>query len=222
MTAIPAALRKLDQWVCWQAERRNGKVTKVPYQINGSLAASDKPSTWTTFENALAAAELFDGIGIVLTADDPLTGGDLDDCLTDNGELHPEALRIVEALDSYTEWSPSGHGVRLFVEAAQPAGGCKTGKTPWGGKLEIYDRGRFLTVTGDRLPRTPASIRKRQDQLARVHAEFFPARSWKGGRPEHERDERALRSAEKLLEDHPRLEEIAKRKGRSPGDGSAS
>ena len=203
------------------AERRNGKVTKVPYQINGNLAASDKPSTWTSFENALAASELFDGVGFVFTADDPFCGTDIDDALVD-GQLHPDAIRIVEALGSYAEWSPSRDGVHVIAQATKPAGACKTGKTPWGGKLEMYDRGRFFTVTGDRLPRVPRSVAERQEQLARVHAEFFPAHRKRERRGDDHRDSHAARSVEKLLEAHPRLEQIARRKGKQPGDGSAS
>jgi hypothetical protein len=29
--SIPDELKELDQWVCWRIEKRNSKLTKVPY-----------------------------------------------------------------------------------------------------------------------------------------------------------------------------------------------
>jgi putative DNA primase/helicase len=46
-------------------------------------------------------------------------------------------------------------------------------RTLEGGALEIYDRSRFLTVTGHRLKSAPASIMQRQRVLDAVMREFF-------------------------------------------------
>lgn len=79
---------------------------------------------------------IFANLGIV--------GVDLDDCLSDAGELEPWAAEIVERLGSYSEISPSGKGLRIFVNGRLPhnALGRKSGK------LEIYCGKRYLTVTG--------------------------------------------------------------------------
>ena len=151
--AIPTELRERDQRVVWRLERRrDGKPTKVPYRADGAgRADSTDPTTWSTFEEAVAGAEELgaDGIGYVFSADDPFTGIDLDDCL-DGDRLHPAAAEIVRLLDSYTEISPSRTGVKVIVRGSKYGNTrCRTSNTPWGGRLEIYDRDRYFTITGD-------------------------------------------------------------------------
>jgi primase-polymerase (primpol)-like protein len=44
----PAGMKTLRQWVCWRAEERDGKRTKIPYSpggLPGTRARSDDPST---------------------------------------------------------------------------------------------------------------------------------------------------------------------------------
>ena len=82
--AIPSELRTLNQWVCWHYEDRNGKATKPPIDAksNGKLvyAKSNDPSTWADFETAVATTTRLklQGVGLNLSADDGLTGLDLD------------------------------------------------------------------------------------------------------------------------------------------------
>src|SRR5690606_22242295 len=99
---------------------RGGKRTKMPIAADtGKAASSTDPSTWTTFDEALAATRRFAsiaGVGFVFTADDPFCGVDLDECIVD-GKVVPEARRIIDSLSTYTEVSPSGLGVKLIAEA---------------------------------------------------------------------------------------------------------
>jgi putative DNA primase/helicase len=146
--AIPSELRELNQWVLWRYEERDGKPTKVPYQpaSPNRKASTTDPSTWGTFEDAIAAEA--EGVGFVFTPDDPFAGVDLDDCVTD-GVIHPDALALVRQLDSYTELNPSGTGLHVILRARIPDGGPnRTSKTPWGGVFENYDRDRFFCMTG--------------------------------------------------------------------------
>ena len=79
----------------------------------------------------------------MLSPDDPFVGIDLDHCL-DPVTGHPshEAEAMVRQLASYTEISPSGTGLRIFVRGSLPPTGRKKG---W---IEMYTESRFLTVTG--------------------------------------------------------------------------
>jgi putative DNA primase/helicase len=111
-SAIPLELRQRPQWVLWKYENRNGKPTKVPYAVNGDYAKVNEPSTWATFDEALATGQ---GVGFVFTPEDPYTGIDLDHVRDpETGLVSPEAWDIVRALDSYTEWSVSGTGLHIL------------------------------------------------------------------------------------------------------------
>jgi putative DNA primase/helicase len=128
---MPTELTVLHRWVGWRYEYRDGangrpgKWTKVPRNCRtGAAASSTEEGTWSTFEEAVAAYERggLDGIGITLAP--PLVGVDLDHVLDrETGAIVvPEAARIVQALESYTERSPGGDGLRIFVFGALPTG----------------------------------------------------------------------------------------------------
>jgi primase-polymerase (primpol)-like protein len=170
--SVPTELTAVAQWLTWRREKRAAKPTKVPYSaITRALASTTDHSTWATFEEAVATwrAGGFDGIGFVFSETDPYCGVDLDDCLDSAGELDARARRIVERLATYTEVSPSGRGVKLFVRGTLPSGRRRRGN------VEIYDRGRYFTVTGRHLSGTPTTIEERQRELEALHVEIFTA-----------------------------------------------
>ena len=80
----------------------------------------------------------------------------------------PWARAIVVAMNSYTERSPSGHGLRIFLRGTLPPGRRKAGD------IEMYDGGRYLTLTGQHVPGTPTTIEDRTAALAALHAQTFP------------------------------------------------
>lgn len=169
---LPAALAELSaraQWVVWRREPRDGKPTKVPYNARtGALASSTDRATWSTYEEARGRAWQFDGVGYVLSADDPYVGIDLDHCRdAASGELAEWARIIVDSLASYTEVSPSNEGLRVFVRAALPPHGRRKGA------LEMYAQARFLTITGAHLVGTPTTIEERQHAIDVLHARTF-------------------------------------------------
>jgi hypothetical protein len=172
VSVIPAELRDRPQWVCWRYETRDGKPTKVPYTPTGSPASSTDASTWFDFVTCSTVAG-FDGVGYVFAPDDPYTGVDFDDCL-DGDRLDPHVATHLLTLDSYTEISPSGRGVKTIVRAAKTTDRCRTSKTPWGGEFEVYDRDRFFAITGRHLRGTPTTIEPRQTELEHVLRHAFP------------------------------------------------
>ena len=164
-------MKDLAQWINWRYEERDGKVTKVPIcPHTGELAAVDRPETWGTYQEAVQAAREhgYDGVGFVFTEEDPYTGIDLDKCRSpETGEIEQWATELIEQLNSYTELSPSGTGVHVLVQANLPPGGRHKGQ------VEMYDRGRFLTVTGQHLPGTPKKIVERQAEVEGLHSKIF-------------------------------------------------
>lgn len=166
---IPTELKIIHHWLLWRLETRDGKPTKTPYQATGAPARVNDKSTWTAFETALAAYLKggFSGLGFALDPALRIVGVDLDKCLNpETGELDPEAARIVEMLPTYCEVSPSGHGLRLFGFGSLPQGGRRKGP------VEMYEAGRYLTVTGCRF-NGHSSLAEITPELAEVHARIF-------------------------------------------------
>lgn len=173
-TQIPAVLKAVEQWVCWRTEKRDGTPTKVPIDpMTGGYASVTRPGTWTDCATALAyyrASKAVDGVGFVFTAEDPYAGVDLDACRDPNtGEVVNWAIEVLQQLESYTEWSPSGTGAHVIVEATVPSGGNRKGS------VEMYDAERFFTVTGDRVPGAPTTVEARGEALRAIHAEYIAA-----------------------------------------------
>jgi putative DNA primase/helicase len=175
---VPRCLRDLPQWVLWKLAERGGKPTKVPMSAtNGWAASSTDPSTWSTYQQASARAmgsKTYQGVGFVFTEGDPFCGIDLDDCIVD-GRLTPQAKAIVDDFGTYTEVSPSGKGVKLFMRGRKPShAGCATTKIEGMARIEVYDSGRFFTVTGMRLDATPGEIVDCQRQLDELCERLWP------------------------------------------------
>jgi putative DNA primase/helicase len=170
---IPDYFRARPQWVCWKREERDGKSTKVPYQTNGEPASTTDPSTWTSMLFAAAAyiEKRCDGIGYVISADEQIVAVDLDHVINVVDELEPAAAEIVQALDSYTEISPSGEGVHVYAFGTKPGNRCKANVGKFA--AEMYDGVRYLTFTGWHVEGTPTTVEHRGDQIAQLYARLF-------------------------------------------------
>lgn len=168
--AIPVELRERPQWVTWRRELREGKTTKAPWSADGSRRAScDDPATWGAFGVATAAVEArrAAGIGFQITGQDPYVGIDLDHCIDAEGNVEAWAGEILVRLDSYTEVTPSGCGLHIWVRGRLP--GDRRRKDG----IEMYDRDRYLTVTGDVVQEASQSIEDRQAELEEIYREIF-------------------------------------------------
>jgi len=171
---IPTDLRQFGQWVVWRYGKprsSNGKPPKEPIDPRtGALADPTDPASWRSFAEAMAVyrAGGYAGIGVVLSANDPFTALDLDNCRNpDTGQIAAWAQQIIDALQSYSEVSPSGTGVRVMVAGKKPGGRCRRGS------VEMYDQDRYVTMTGHHLAGTPESIESRQQELEAVHREYL-------------------------------------------------
>jgi hypothetical protein len=200
----PVCLRGCRQWVAWKYVVRDGRQTKAPVNPHtGGLASSKDPATWGSFEEALAAwkrAPDLAGVGFVFTPDDPYCGIDIDNCRDPlNGYLQPWAMQVVKQLSSYTEVSPSGKGVKIFLKASKPGTKCRTAYHD--GEVEIYDRGRYFTVTGMRLTDMPTDVQMRQEELDVVYREILGNDGDKEQIPERAIAAQASAASEPLTDD---------------------
>ena len=164
---IPAELRASKNWVCFMLldNPEKGKPDKVP--INPSSlwgARPNAPTTWGTFQDAAAqigktgrckrpdpkdanqkitVSGAIAGVGYMFN-NAGIVGVDFDHCIDPNtGELNPWAASWVERFGSYTEISPSGTGLHILCKGNLPG---KAVKLP---QAEMYDKGRYFTVTGN-------------------------------------------------------------------------
>lgn len=210
---VPQELRDRPQWVVWRyaLTKDKSKWTKVPHQalIPGRKASSTDPKTWATFEEAERAFYAFrearerdriDGIGFVFSKDDPYCGVDLDHSLHPGGGCKHWTHAYLDDLNSYTECSPSGTGVKVIVRGVLPSeGNKKTGIDGDGGAVEMYDRGRFFTITAERFDRWSKGIEDRADVVNRMHAELFPPKPKPEPKPKPVRKTDALPGDDELV-----------------------
>ena len=170
--SVPSALKELPNWVRWKQVLRDGKPTKEPYSVSGLHAKTDNSSTWDEIDAVCDGDWPLNGtsgLGFVLSESDPFTGIDLDKCRNpQTGEITDEACRIIKLLNSWTEISPSGCGCHVWVRGSLKPGGRRRK-----GCVEMYDSGRYLTVTGNHLAGTPLQIHERQAQLDQLQTEIF-------------------------------------------------
>lgn len=174
---IPEELQERDRWVCWEYEWRGDEWTKVPKNPNsGTNASSDDADTWGSFADAIEYHEFegttTDGIGFMLHDAGDVVGVDLDDCRDpDTAEIEPWAAEVIEQSDTYAEASPSGTGGHLLGIGSLPEGGNRGDIEDAEGHIEMYETGRYLTVTGHKLDASPAEINNVDDDIKRVHEE---------------------------------------------------
>jgi len=168
---IPEELKQRPQWVLWRyVGRGDEKPAKVPLTTEGRFAKVNDPTTWATYEDAVAAVEHIqcEGIGFVFTEDDPYCGVDIDNCRDpETGKLNELGMNATEKLRTYGEASPSCTGIKFFGRASIPQkSGCRF-SDPEGalGGVEIYGSSRFFTVTGGILPDSPTVVADCQEEL---------------------------------------------------------
>jgi predicted P-loop ATPase len=163
---LPKALQyvtKLKRWVNWRWESRkkkNGDVawTKPPYQCSNPSASakSNDPSTWGSYEDAIAAVAngQADGIGLMLK-DSEVAAADLDHVRdAQTGELVSWAKSLCAEADQlglYCEVTVSGSGLR-FIGLSQNSNELHRkfiiNRSSRAG-IELYRNcARYITVSG--------------------------------------------------------------------------
>lgn len=162
-------LANLKQWVCYNIGERNGKQTKIPIDATtGKWAQTNNPETWHTLPHTLEAAQKngYSGVGFVFG--NGYAGIDIDHCIDDAGNLNDMGASVIDLLDSYTEYSPSGRGLHIIIKTDLPPIGRKDDEIG----LEMYNHSRYFTVTG-RPYGTPQPIQERTKQAQELLNRYF-------------------------------------------------
>lgn len=138
---IPAELRERRQWAVCGPEY-DPIAPKRPYNpLIKRPASPTDPSTWVSFDEATASSAT--AIGFMLTEDDPFFVVDLDTYKSGAPQNHELLLGEVE---TYAERSLSGEGAHVIG-----MGIVGNGRNSRVHAIEIYDRARFIIMTGNRI-----------------------------------------------------------------------
>ena len=172
---FPQELKDRKQWVCWRLEpdKDGGKPRKMPVNpVTGKGAMSNNPNTWTDYHTAFEAYEKYGytGVGYVFTKDDGYVGVDIDHCYDpETGEFNEAAKAIIAKKPTYAEFSPSGDGVHLYFKGKKPSGSSKNSENG----VEMYESGRYFTVTGKQLEGSLDTVAEDDGALAWIHDTYI-------------------------------------------------
>lgn len=156
---IPEELKVLPQWVI------AGRDKNLYNPRNKKQANVNDSRTWGTFEEAKASGSTY--IGFVLTQKDPYCIIDLDNkasnpCTPEQWARH---IKILDAFDSYTEYSASGTGYHIIIKGEVEAGLHRD-------NVEVYSSGRYMICTGNVVRQKP--IQDYQELLDVLFSEMKP------------------------------------------------
>lgn len=157
MQSLPFGLHALSayrQFVVYKltpSQTRIGKMDKLPIDwrtgalpAKGQGAAAIYTDAHTAIEYANKYGDGF-GVGFFFTVNDPFVFLDIDNCLQSDGQWSELARQLIHATpNAYVEVSQSGRGLHIIATASLSAHSCKN--TAYG--LELYDRDRFVALTG--------------------------------------------------------------------------
>jgi hypothetical protein len=158
---FPKELQRYDQWVVWKGK-------KIPYDPTrpNSKANVNDPYSWGSFNQADAAYSEggWLGVGFVLTGNG-IAGVDIDKCVID-GVPKTEAMQLLTDMGAaYIEYSPSGNGLRAFGFANRPITGVRGQLNDL--SVELYTKGRYLTVSGHVIKNEPLETFNGFEKLAK-------------------------------------------------------
>jgi uncharacterized protein (DUF927 family) len=184
----PPQLASKKQWLVWRFEDKPGqtKPAKIPYYAKGTRRAGEQGSDkdrarLVLLPEARSAFERggYDGVGFALLPNDELVGIDLDHVIDPvTGEVKQQALAIVKACASFSEYSPSGTGLHVIVQ-----GTTTTNKSNDIG-VEVFCGRQYFTFTGKRFGDTPADVLPvGTDVFQRLHATINKAKNARKGEP---------------------------------------
>lgn len=172
---IPDELKREKRWCLYKIIQRDGKNTKLPLMPNGKPAKSNDKTTWNSYEDCIAALNrnIGDGLGFMLG--DGYIGIDIDkvsdDIFVYSMDYHAKSMiaDFLRGISTYAEIYPSKTGLH-FIGKGEVPGERKRYKN-----LEIYDKDRFFTVTGNVLKdRNRNKVINIDSELKPLYEKYMP------------------------------------------------
>ncbi|MFZ2497861.1 hypothetical protein [Methanosarcina sp.] len=175
--SIPLELKSSDQWLLFKLALVDGKLKKYPFTIRNRMESWNLAENQSSFEIAYRTFTNnpdYSGIGYAITESDPFTCIDFDKVYNPiMEEWNQQALEEIKKFNSYTEFSPSGTGVHVFVIGKMKKAGRRKEQTDGTGR-EMYSDLHYMTVTGNHLPGTPLEINEAQEIIDELYDKWFP------------------------------------------------
>ena len=191
---IPDNLKKEKRWCLYKIIQRDGKNTKLPLMPSAKPAKSNDKMTWHSYEDCIAALNRNIGEGLGFFLGEGYIGIDIDkvsdDIMAYSLDYRASSMTadFLREISTYAELSPSKTGLH-FIGKGKVPGERKRHKN-----LEIYDEGRFFTVTGNVIKDKDRShIKPIEQELLPLYQKYMPA---VGNQIEHKetRNEQGKRS----------------------------
>lgn len=152
---LPAELRNAKTWLVWRLVQMPGekKPRKIPYYTSGraregAQGAPEDLEQLVALDRAVAAVVKggYSGLGLAMHGSLGLVALDFDDCVVD-GVILPEVLELIQG--TYSEFSPSGTGVRAFFRGSLRDDKDHNEDKTHGFGVEFFCRKGYVTVTGN-------------------------------------------------------------------------
>lgn len=165
---IPDELRREKRWCLYKIILRDGKNTKMPIMPNGKPAKSNDRKTWHSFDDCMNALCKNHSLGLGFFLGDGYIGIDIDKVSDEIMEYSMDfnaasmTANFLRGISTYAEISPSKTGLHFIGKGKMP-GERKRYKN-----LEIYDRDRFFTITGNILKD------KDRSKIVNINQELLP------------------------------------------------
>ncbi len=165
---IPDELKWEKRWCLYKIILRDGKNTKMPIMPNGKPAKSNDRKTWHSFDDCMDALCKNQSLGLGFFLGDGYIGIDIDKVSDEIMEYSMDfnaasmTANFLRGISTYAEISPSKTGLH-FIGKGKVPGERKRYKN-----LEIYDRDRFFTITGNILKD------KDRSKIVNINQELLP------------------------------------------------
>ena len=145
---IPQEVKENAKFCLWTYSKDKTKIPINPHDFK--FGDSSDISKFDKYENVVIKTNEKYGLGIGVFNN--ICAIDIDHVIDENGVLSDKANEIIKKMDSYTEFSPSGKGIRILFKCDDGFSYDKTKYYIKHNDLEVYVSGmtsRFLTVTGN-------------------------------------------------------------------------
>lgn len=155
--SLPNELKTNGLWCVWRLTEKG----KIPFDVlTGQYAKSNNPSTFHSYQQALKVVsdyytfdengKMIGGLGLGIF--NGYSAIDIDNCRDENGTISEVAQEIIDYMQSYTEISPSGKGIRIIFKTNNVIDKNMYYINNRSIGLEIYisdNTNKFVTITGN-------------------------------------------------------------------------